>query len=180
VEVRRVTSQGISSGEITQLRALMAAAFADDERGGFSEEDWQHALGGMHFLIERAGRIVSHAAVVERDIRVGDVPLRTGYVEAVATDPAFQRRGLGAAVMTAVNSYIGANFELGALGTGSQPFYERLGWRVWQGPSLVRMPDGDRPTPDEDGYIMVLATPRTPPLDLRAPISCDWRPGDVW
>jgi hypothetical protein len=31
-----------------------------------------------------------------------------------------------------------------------------------------------------DGYILVLPTPLTPPLDLSADISCDWRPGDVW
>jgi aminoglycoside 2'-N-acetyltransferase I len=42
------------------------------------------------------------------------------------------------------------------------------------------MPDGERPTPAEDGYIMVLRTPASPPLDLEAPISCDWRAGDVW
>jgi len=27
---------------------------------------------------------------------------------------------------------------------------------------------------------MVLRTPSTPALDEAAPISCDWRPGDVW
>jgi aminoglycoside 2'-N-acetyltransferase I len=71
-------------------------------------------------------------------------------------------------------------FELGALGTGAQHFYERLGWRTWQGPSAVRAPDGVRPTPDDDGFIMVLETPASPPLDVTAAIVCDWRPGDVW
>ncbi len=42
------------------------------------------------------------------------------------------------------------------------------------------MPDGERRTPDDDPYIMVLRTPSSPPLDITAPISCDWRPGDVW
>jgi len=45
----------------------------------------------------------------------------------------------------------------------------------------VRSPcAADQPTPDEDGYIMVLTTPTTPQLSLEAPISCEWRPGDVW
>ena len=36
-------------------------------------------------------------------------------------------------------------------------------------------------TPEEDGLVMVRRTPTTPSdLDLDAPISCDWRPGDVW
>jgi hypothetical protein len=30
------------------------------------------------------------------------------------------------------------------------------------------------------GDIMVLATPASSPLDPSAPISCEWRRGDVW
>jgi hypothetical protein len=83
--------------------------------------------------------------------------------------------------MEAVDAYIVAGFELGALGTGRHTFYQRLGWRTWLGPSSVRAPDGDQPTPDEDGDILVLETPSTPsPLDLTLPISCDPRPGDAW
>jgi aminoglycoside 2'-N-acetyltransferase I len=44
----------------------------------------------------------------------------------------------------------------------------------------VRAPHGVRPTPDDDGFIMVLETPASPPLDVTAAIVCDWRPGDVW
>ena len=71
-------------------------------------------------------------------------------------------------------------FELGALGTGSHRFYERLGWRSWAGPSFVRTAGGALPTPDEDGFILVLPTRASPPMDFAAPISCEWRPGDVW
>ena len=38
-------------------------------------------------LLEIDGQIVAHAAVVEREIHIGDRTLRTGYVEAVATAP---------------------------------------------------------------------------------------------
>ena len=159
----------------------MAAAFADDQHGGFTEADWQHAVGGAHFVLEADGVIVSHAAVVERDLHVAQRPLRAAYVEAVATDPARQGQGFGSEVMRAVGDYIDrAGFELAALGTGSQGFYERLGWRTWRGPSAVRTTEGEQPTPDEDGYIMVRLTPHSPALDWAAPISCEWRPGDVW
>jgi hypothetical protein len=40
--------------------------------------------------------------------------------------------------------------------------------------------DGERPTLEEDGYIMFLRTALSPPLDADEPISCEWRPGDVW
>jgi aminoglycoside 2'-N-acetyltransferase I len=82
--------------------------------------------------------------------------------------------------MQDVTAFIRERFELGALGTGSHGFYERLGWLTWMGPTSVRTANGPRRTPDEDGYVMVLPTPASPPLDLTAPISCEWRPGDVW
>jgi aminoglycoside 2'-N-acetyltransferase I len=44
----------------------------------------------------------------------------------------------------------------------------------------VRTPDGPRRTPDEEGFLLVLETPASPPLDLAAAISCAWRDGDVW
>ena len=82
-------------------------------------------------------------------------------------------------VMVGIGETYFAAFAL-ALGTGETGFYERLGWRVWAGPTSVRTPHGERRTPEEDGGIMVLLTPATPPISLDAPISCDWRPGDVW
>jgi aminoglycoside 2'-N-acetyltransferase I len=158
----------------------MDAAFVGDEHGGFDDDDWNHALGGVHFLREVDDLIVAHAAVVERELHVAGRPVRAGYVEAVATAPELQRVGHGTDVMREVNAYIDANFELGALGTGSQAFYERLGWKIWRGPSFVRTERGDQRTPDEDGYIMVLLTRSSPPIGLDEPISCDWRSGDVW
>ncbi len=179
--VRQARTEELTAHEIDEIRTLLWAAFhhdVEDER--FTEDDWQHALGGVHFIGTDAGRVVSHAAVVERELRAAEQPLRTGYVEAVATVPAEQRRGHGTAVMREVNTHIADAYELGALGTGSQSFYERLGWQVWRGSSSVRGPAGNVATPDDDGYILVLLTPSTPPLDLDLPISCDWREGDVW
>jgi aminoglycoside 2'-N-acetyltransferase I len=82
--------------------------------------------------------------------------------------------------MTAVNDHIRAVYELGALGTGSPAFYERLGWLRWRGPTFVHTDRGLERTPEEDGGVLVLPTPTSPAIDLDAPISCDWRPGDVW
>ena len=137
-------------------------------------------MGGVHVLAQDDGRLVGHAAVVERRIEIGGVALRTGYVEAVAVAPDRRGEGIGSRVMDDVAEIIRAEFELGMLGTGVQPFYERLGWRIWGGPSAVRTDHGLEPSPDEDGYLMVLDTPTTPALDPKALITCDWRPGDSW
>jgi aminoglycoside 2'-N-acetyltransferase I len=179
--LRRLPTSSLTAAETRDIRALLEAAFAgDDPDEQFDEHDWQHAIGGTHVVLDLDGVIAAHASVVERRLHVGGVPLQTGYVEAVATVPALQGSGLGTLVMADVGTIIRAGFELGGLGTGAQHFYERLGWRVWNGATFVRAPDGDRATPDDDGFVMVLETPRTPPLDDTAPISCDWRPGDVW
>lgn len=180
--VRSVTTLELIETELAAIRALMDSAFAsDDADERFSDDDWQHALGGIHFLAELDGRIVAHASVVPRELHLGGRALRTGYVEAVAAAPALQGRGLGTLVMHPASEHIRAVYELGALGTGEHGFYERLGWRTWRGPSSVRLASGNQPTPEDDGYLMVLETPSTPgPMDLGAPISCEWRPGDVW
>jgi aminoglycoside 2'-N-acetyltransferase I len=178
--IHQLATEQLTAQQIAGTRELLWAAFAEDEHGGFSENDWQHALGGTHFIVEVEGRIVSHAAVVERTLHVAGTALRTGYVEAVATVPAEQGRGYGTSMMHAVNKLIERDFELGVLGTGSQGFYERLGWRVWQGPSSVLTASDELATPDDDGYIMYLLTPTSPLLDARSPIACEWRPGDVW
>jgi aminoglycoside 2'-N-acetyltransferase I len=170
----------LTVGEIATIRALLLAAFGSDEEEAFTDDDWDHSVGGTHFVLDLDGEIVAHASVVERALHVAGVPLSTGYVEAVATAPDHQGAGLGSLVMTDAAALISDRFELGALGTGRLHFYERLGWQRWQGPTYVRTEDGPLRTPDEDGYILVLPTPSSPALDLSAPISCDWRPGDVW
>ena len=180
VRVRQLPTNALSAGEVAVIRELLDAAFWEEEDERFTEEDWEHSIGGLHVVLDLDGVIVSHASVVERELHVAGHPLRAGYVEAVATAPGPQGRGYGTRVMQVIGTAIVAGYELGALGTGEIGFYERLGWRVWRGPTSVRTAAGERRTPDEDGGIMVLLTPATPPIELDAPISCEWRAGDVW
>jgi aminoglycoside 2'-N-acetyltransferase I len=177
--VRTVATDALRPGELQEIRSLMNVAFGTGDEA-FADADWEHALGGTHFLLEADGAVISHASVVGRALEIGGRPFRTGYVEAVATAPDQQGRGHGTAVMRAVSDHIRAGFQLGALGTGAHAFYERLGWQTWRGPAFVRTPEGLARTPDEEGYILILRTPSSPPFDLEEPISCEWRPGDVW
>jgi aminoglycoside 2'-N-acetyltransferase I len=178
-ELRIAPTDALQPDDLRRIRALMDVAFGTgDER--FQEDDWRHALGGTHFLLEVDGVLVSHASVVERRLEIGGRLFRTGYVEAVATAPDRQGQGHGTTVMRAVTEHLHATFELGALGTGAHRFYERLGWETWLGPAYLRTSEGLQRTSDEEGYILVLRTPSSPPFDLAEAISCEWRSGDVW
>lgn len=176
--IRVVPSAGISAAEWTTLTDLCEAAF--DEPW---EDYWENIGPGVHVLAEQPERgIVAHAAIMDRLLYPADSTLRGGYVEAVAVWPDLQRSGLGTQVMGVIDRMLDAEYELGALGTGSHAFYARLGWVIWQGPTWIRERDGNLVrSPDEDGDIMVRLTPMTPAgLDLFLPVAIDWRPGEVW
>lgn len=162
----------------TEVRALCDAAFVD----GFEDTDWEHGLGGHHVVVRDGGTVVAHASVVTRTLWVGETPRRVGYVEAVATHPGHEGRGLGSLAMGRIGQLIAEHHELGALSTSRAGFYERLGWERWRGPTCVRHPDGTlERTEDEDDGILVLRTPATDPgLDLTVPLACEPRPGDDW
>jgi aminoglycoside 2'-N-acetyltransferase I len=174
--LRQLPTAELTGPELSALHALLSAAFA----GGFTDDDFAHGMGGMHWLAEVDGSIVSHASVVPRRLEAGDRPLRTGYLEAVGTLPALERRGFGSMVVRAAGRYLLPRYELGALSTGVPGFYLRLGWEAWRGPTFVRADAGLQRTEDDDGGIFILRTPSTPSLSLDDRLVCDWRTGDVW
>ena len=134
--LRRVATADLTQAEAKSIRAIMDEAFGTDEEERFTDDDWEHALGGTHFVLDLDGEIVGHASVVERRLELGGRPVRTGYVEAVAVATGRQGGGFGSVLMTDVNAWIADHFELGALGTGRRRFYERLGWLTWRGPVI--------------------------------------------
>jgi aminoglycoside 2'-N-acetyltransferase I len=155
---------------------LLDHAFED----GFSEEDWEHTIGGWHAIVSDGGAVVSHAAVVPRSLVAGDRAFRAGYVEGVATLPTRTGEGFGSLVVGRITSLVRDQFELGALSTGRHSFYERLGWERWRGQTFA-LRDGEtiRTEEDDDG-IMVLRFGLSRDLDLTMALSCESRPGDDW
>ncbi|HVD13613.1 MAG TPA: GNAT family N-acetyltransferase [Actinomycetota bacterium] len=178
IELRSIASRDLSRAELAALRQLLDQAFGDR----FDDGDWRNTLGGLHVLAIEDRDQVAHAAVVDRTLIAGGRPLRTGYVEGVATRPDRRRRGLAALVMREADRIILEGYQLGGLsdGTGVPGFYARLGWERWQGPTFVAAPHGPARTADDDGSVMVLRTPTTGGLDLSGSLTCDWRPGDAW
>jgi aminoglycoside 2'-N-acetyltransferase I len=177
--VRLLPTDALQPAELESIRELLWAAFVEDDEG-FSEDDWEHGLGGVHVVLDVEGLILAHASVVERMLEIDGQPFRTGYLEAVAARPGHEGLGYGSAVVGPASDVIRERYDLGALGTSRFGFYERLGWERWRGPSSVRTPAGLIATPDDDGWIMVLRTPASADIDPDGTISCDPRAGDVW
>ncbi|MEU4803506.1 GNAT family N-acetyltransferase [Actinosynnema sp. NPDC023587] len=157
-------------------RALCDNAFD----GGFSDDDWDHALGGVHAFVWEDDELVGHGSVVQRRLLHHGQAWRTGYVEAVAVRSDRRRRGYGAAVMGALEDVVRRAYQVGALASADTAldFYAGRGWRLWRGPTSVLGPAGPARTRDDDGGIFVLPVEVVPDLD--GPLSCDWRGGDVW
>ena len=141
--------------------------------------DYFESIGsGEHLLGWQDGDLLSHLMWVPRSLQPGDKPpLRTAYVEMVATVPGAQGRGYATKLLENFPSQV-QDFDLAALSPATETLYTRLGWRYWQGPLAVRTESGLVPTPEEQ--VMVLALPRTPRLDLELTLSVEWRPGEVW
>jgi aminoglycoside 2'-N-acetyltransferase I len=158
---------------------MVIAAFGDGEID-FTDDDWEHALGGMHALISIRGTLVAHGAVVQRRMLHGDAALRCGYLEAVAVREDWRGRGLAMAVMDALEQVLRGAYQLGALSSSEagRHLYATRGWLPWQGTTSVLAPAGVTRTPDGDGSLFVL--PLSVELDTAADITCDWRDGDVW
>jgi aminoglycoside 2'-N-acetyltransferase I len=177
VEIVVAESDQLDAETRAALRELWHRAFG----GRFSDDDADHAYGGVHVLVRADARVVGHASAVPRRLRFADQPWRTvGYVEAVATDPGHQGRGVGRRTMLALHEEIERRWPVALLSTGrATGFYERLGWERWRGLSYTRTADDVVPD-DEHGGLMILRLDASAVPDLAVAVTCEDRRGDAW
>jgi aminoglycoside 2'-N-acetyltransferase I len=175
-EVRTAHTAELDGATLGAARALLDAVFGDD----MTDDDWEHALGGIHALVWEGNDLIGHASVVQRRLLHGGRALRTGYVEGVGVRANRRGRGHGAAMMDALERVVRSAYVLGALGATDEAadFYTARGWQPWRGPTSVLTPTGVKRTAGDDGAVYVF--PVTAPLDLSGELTCDWRDGDVW
>lgn len=176
--MRTVPTADLTTAERAAVRTLLDLAFD----GRFDDDDWDHALGGLHFVVAAGGAPVAHAAVVQRRFWHEDRSWRGGYVEAVAVHPQWRGRGLAATVMAEAERVVEHGYELGALSTSAtgRGLYLARGWRPWQGDTYALSPAGLVRTEEEDDSTLVRAVPGAARLRLTGALACDWRGGSVW
>jgi len=177
VTVVVVQSEGLNEATKLELRALWRRAFGDR----FSDDDAEHAYGGVHVLAFVGDLLVGHASAVPRRIRFGEQPwLTVGYVEAVATDPDLQGQGIGRQFMQRLHAEIASRWRVALLSTGRATlFYGALGWEQWRGSSYTAT--GTAVVPDgEHGGLMILRLDPSLVPDLSIAVTCEDRAGDAW
>ena len=176
-ELRTAHTADLDTGTLAAARALLDTVFGGD----MTDQDWEHALGGVHALVWEGAELIGHASVVQRRVLHGGRALRTGYVEGVVVRADRRGCGHGAAMMAELERVIRGGYELGALSTTEEAldFYAARGWRRWQGLTWALTPLGIARTEEDDDGVFVLPLPQVT-IDLTAELVCDWRDGDVW
>jgi aminoglycoside 2'-N-acetyltransferase I len=177
-DVRRLRIETVRSAALPPVTRAAILGLCDRAYGEPIAQYLADVGPGQHLLGWRDGLLVSHLMWVTRELQpAGMTPLRTAYVELVGTDPEAWGRGYATQLLQAFPDRV-QGYELAALSPATEGLYRRLGWRFWRGPLSIRTDAGLVPTPDEQ--IMILRFARTPPLDDAAPLSAEWRPGEVW
>jgi aminoglycoside 2'-N-acetyltransferase I len=165
----------LDTTHLAAIRALLDEAFEHE----FSDEDNDHANGGIRVIAVDGDQIVGHAAVVARTITIASTPHTVGYVEGVAVIPHRQGQGIGAEMMRRITTLCGDTYQISMLSTGEHDFYAKFGWQRVLGESYVDNHGTITRTADEDEGLMIY----TQLTHLNQPgvaFVCDWRSGDVW
>ncbi len=173
LNIKVIHSKTLSEDLRNEIISLCNRAYEEDMRALFETfSNATHVLGYYDELL------VCHALWVTRQLQAeNDPPMRTAYVEAVATEAMYRNRGFASSIMKYLINEI-QDYELAALSPFSVEYYERLGWELWRGELSIRTSEGLVRTPDEE--VMIFRLPKTPVLNITTPLSAEWREGELW
>src|SRR5258706_8176115 len=130
-----ITTEDLTAAQRAEVIELCIAAHESEE---FNNLFTFIPSGGRHFLARRGTELVSHAVVTTRWVQPeGLRELKTAYVDAVSTLPAYQRLGYGSTTMRRLAAEID-DYEIACLQTDRTGFYAPLGWELWRGPLAGR------------------------------------------
>ncbi|MEV6421456.1 GNAT family N-acetyltransferase [Streptomyces sp. NPDC051662] len=181
--LRTAHTYELSPAELTEIRALLDDAF----EGGFSDDDWDHGLGGVHALVRDGdGTLLAHGSVVQRRVLYDGRSYRVGYVEAVGVRPDRRGQGHGGRVMAALERVIDGAYAVGALSASDAgaPLYRSRGWQAWPHRIEALAPGGVVRLPEEEGSTYLRPAAGRPLPGSASPggagaLIFDWRDGDV-
>ncbi|MFJ8073319.1 GNAT family N-acetyltransferase [Streptomyces sp. NPDC096176] len=176
--LRTAHTHQLSESGLAGIRTMLHEAFCGD----FGDEDWAHALGGVHAFVRDGRGVAAHGSVIMRRVLHTGRSYRVGYVEAVAVRADRRRQGLGGRVMQALETVIDGAYDLGALSASDDGagLYRVRGWQLWRGRIEAMAPQGTVRLPEEEDSTWLRPAAGAPlPEPAAGPLAFDWRDGDV-
>jgi len=173
LQLTTVPAQQMTARQTADVVALCSHVF---------QTDYAYLLGicpeRTHVLGYLGDHLVAHALWLMRRLRIGEAEwFVVPYIEGVATHPDHRRQGRGSALMRHLQNAIQSH-PFGALSPARADWYLSLGWERWRGPLSIHRDGTLRPTPGET--LLICRTPRTPALDLGAPLAGESRSFSDW
>ncbi|MFD7320211.1 GNAT family N-acetyltransferase [Streptomyces sp. NPDC059875] len=177
MNVTTAATHELGPERLRSIKDMLDTAFDGD----FSDEDWDHGLGGIHAWIEDEHGIAAHGSVIMRRVLHNGRSHRVGYVEAVGVRQDRRRQGLGGLVTAELERVIDGAYAFGALSASEDgaTLYRARGWELWKGRIEALSPDGIVHLPEEEDSTYLRAAAARPLPDPAAALVFDWRDGDV-
>lgn len=137
----------------------------------FPDVDWSHA---EHWVLGyRDGVLVGSAGIHRREGQVDGKTVTIAGIGGVKTHPDHQKRGYASAILdnaiALIEETIAPTFSLIFVESHNRDFYEKRGWRVFEGKVVVEQPAGYLNFPDKRTMVRDGAkpAPRSGTIDLR-------------
>lgn len=113
----------------SSMLTLLASVFGNDDVTIFADSGrWDASFRSLGYW--DGERCVANVGVFDMPLIIDGREIRSCGVQAVATDPAFRRRGLLRSLMREAVQYIDSRCELSLLFTSRPALYERFGYRM--------------------------------------------------
>lgn len=186
IDIQVIPAQQLTSTDQQWIEDLCARAFGEEVWC-----DYGYLTSAFHVIGRYGDQIVAHALWTDRRLNVAShAPLKTAYVEYVATEPSFQGQGLASQLLRFLINAIQNErllgtplqhdepYQLAALAPENSDFYQRLGWELWLGNLSIRNEGQIIDTPDDD--VMVYRLAQTPKIAVTDQLSAEWREGELW
>jgi GNAT superfamily N-acetyltransferase len=127
-----------------RIRDGLCACFPPDRPVFSRTRAWHGSAPSYSVLLEDGGRLVAHAGIVDRTVRVADASYRVAGVQNVFVLPPYRGRALSARVLTvAMEEAERRGMDCGLLFCvpALQGVYQRAGWRALGPRRVVRVDD---------------------------------------
>jgi len=175
LDIQIKANKDLSAREFAEIIALTSQAFERDYTPYM-----ESFTSPTHILARLNRKLVCYVAIVTRWTQMGKGPLlKTAAIEGMATELSYRHRGFASQLMRRAVAEA-QDYDIAVLSTGRNGFYARLGWKIWEGPLYTRKGKELIAMPEEQGCVMVYALSKTPPLDMTATLSIEWRELEPW